>query len=103
MPMYVYLSSFKDRLYPPLIAKTRFKRGLLIDLHGQHTTQVTELGYCIPKSQLINQNYNVEQSSVAKLCSESNDVISGSKSLGSFIESHGYEAMPSMTHPKPSE
>ena len=25
-------------------AKTRFKRGLLIDLHGQHTTQVTELG-----------------------------------------------------------
>ena len=53
---------------------------------------------------MINEDYDEKNSSIAKLCRENNEnVISGPKSLGSFIESHGYDAMPSPSHPKPGK
>ena len=60
-------------------------------------------GYCIPKSQLVSENFDVKNSSIATLCSEtSENVISGLNSLGNFIQSQGYDAMPSSTHPNPA-
>ena len=87
-------------------AKTKFLRGLLIDLHGQCKVEMTELGYLIPKSDLNEQTYDVKESSVAKLFIGNNNnddenIISGSRSLGTFIQSQGYDAVPSSSHPSP--
>ena len=51
----------------------------------------------------MSENFDVKNSSIATLCSEtSENVISGLNSLGNFIQSQGYDAMPSMTHPNPA-
>ena len=51
----------------------------------------------------MSENFDVKNSSIATLCSEtSENVISGLNSLGNFIQSQGYDAMPSSTHPNPA-
>jgi len=101
---YEVLEAFKQ--YHSLIDDTKrnFKHGLLIDLHGRGMDDgVTQIGYGINKMDLINNNYNVNQSSIQTLAkgSPGEDLITGEKSFGAFMEREGYCALPSPINPKP--
>ena len=54
---------------------------------------------------LINNNYNINQSSIQTLAkgSPGEDLITGEKSFGAFMEREGYCALPSPINPKPGE
>ena len=84
--------------------KRSFKHGLLIDLHGRGMEDgITQIGYGINKMDLINNNYNVNQSSIRTLAkgSPGHDLITGDRSFGAFMESEGFSALPSPLNPKP--
>ena len=63
------------------------------------------IGYGINKMDLINNNYNINQSSIQTLAkgSPGEDLITGEKSFGAFMEREGYCALPSPINPKPGE
>jgi len=86
--------------------KRSFKHGLLIDLHGRGMDDgITQIGYGINKMDLINNNYNVNQSSIRTLAkgSPGHDLITGDRSFGAFMESEGFSALPSPLNPKPDK
>ena len=66
---------------------------------------ITQIGYGINKDDLLNNNYNINKSSIRSLAKEkpNEDLISGCLSLGDFLEGEGYFAVPSSYHPKPSK
>eukprot|EP00093_Oithona_nana_P009606 09606.XXX_249145_251935_1 [CDS] Oithona nana genome sequencing. len=84
--------------------KATFKRGLLIDLHGNSKDNgVTEIGYCLPKMNLISNDFDIKQSSIGTLAMENPhlDLITGRYSFGDFVEAEGIPAVPSSQNPKP--
>ena len=86
--------------------KATFKRGLLIDLHGNcKDNGVTELGYCLSKMSLISNNFDSKQSSIGTLAKEKPhlDLITGRYSFGDFVEAVGIPAVPSSQNPKPGK
>ena len=86
--------------------KATFKRGLLIDLHGNSKDNgVTELGYCLPKMSLISNDFDIKQSSIGTLAQENPhlDLITGRYSFGDFVEAVGIPAVPSSQNPKPGK
>lgn len=86
--------------------KSNIERGLLIDLHGRCKKDgITQLGYNIPSSGLINGDYKATQSSIgtlAKEVPEDVDLISGKYSFGDFMKAEGYQAVPSPALPNPN-
>jgi len=89
-------------------AKRREGVGLVIDLHGQsHRKNSTELGYLLTSEQLNAGDYNSQDSSVRELARRlgktGKEVISGSQSLGAFLEQEGYKAFPSPRQPSPGD
>ena len=86
--------------------KATFKRGLLIDLHGNSKDNgVTEIGYCLPKMNLISNDFDIKQSSIGTLAMENPhlDLITGRYSFGDFVEAEGIPAVPSSQNPKPGK
>ena len=62
-------------------------------------------GYGINKMDLINNNYNVNQSSIRTLAKTrpGEDLVTGEHSFGAFMEREGYCALPSPSNPKPGK
>ena len=54
---------------------------------------------------LINNNYNVNQSSIRTLAKgrPGEDLVTGEHSFGAFMEREGYCALPSPSNPKPGK
>ena len=78
-------------------------KALLIDLHGRCKSDgITQLGYCIPKENLIKGNYDLKVSSLSNL-SDQEEALRGIHSLGAFMENEGLQAVPSPSHPCPSK
>jgi len=87
-------------------AKSTFKRGLLIDLHGRNKSDgLTQIGYNITKADLITETYQVNESSIGTLAMENSaiDYIGGKYSFGDLMESEGYAAVPSPAQRRPPE
>ena len=85
-------------------AKSTFKRGLLIDLHGRNKSDgLTQIGYNITKADLITETYQVNESSIGTLAMENSsiDYIGGKYSFGDLMESEGYAAVPSPAQRRP--
>jgi len=86
-------------------AKKSVNTGLLFDLHGQsHPEEWTELGYLIPKLDLLKDNLCPEKSSIRSLASRStfsfHDLINGPASLGKQMQDEGIKTLPSPDHEK---
>ena len=88
--------------------KSRFKLplvGLLIDLHGRNKSDgLTQIGYNIKKADLIEENFEVYESSIGTLAMENSgiDYIGGKYSFGDLMESEGCAAVPSPVQRRPS-
>jgi len=81
-------------------AKKNHPYGVVIDLHGQsHRMNSTELGYLLSTNQLNRGIYNSDLSSIQRLARRTRrsgrEIITGSASLGAFLEQEGYKAFPS--------
>lgn len=101
---YEVLEAFRQ--YHACINETKatFKRGLLIDLHGRGSDDgITQIGYGINKMDLLNRNFNINQSSIRGLAKDrpGEDLITGKYSFGDFMEREGCSALPSSYHPEP--
>lgn len=87
-------------------AKAKVKVGILFDLHGQkHMKNTTELGYRVKTRELNAGNFTKEDTSIRSMASKANvgihQLISGSESLGAFLEQEGFLAVPSPRKPTP--
>ena len=81
-------------------AKKSVNTGLLLDVHGHtHQEEWVELGYLISKQDLLKNNLRPEKSSIRSLASTSafcfRDLLTGSVSLGKFLQDEGIETVPS--------
>ena len=86
-------------------AKKSIHCGIIFDIHGQaHPEEWIELGYLIKKKDLCNDNLVPENSSIRSLGKRSNfsfkDIVSGSASLGRFLQDEGISVIPSPKIPK---
>ena len=94
--------------YQTDLLKSRFKLplvGLLIDLHGRNKSDgLTQIGYNIKKADLIEENFEVYESSIGTLAMENSgiDYIGGKYSFGDLMESEGCAAVPSPVQRRPS-
>ena len=82
--------------------------GLFLDLHGHnHTNHWTELGYLVNGDDLDNDLYHCENTSLRNLghhtagIHDFDDVLRGDVSYGHYLETEGFESVPSPTHPGP--
>jgi len=82
--------------------------GLLIDLHGQsHKQNSTELGYLLTTEELNNGDFDSIKSSMNHLARQTRktgkEIMTGTNSLGSYIEQEGFKAFPSPRQPSPGD
>lgn len=94
------------KMYHGLIKSTtsKFKRGLLIDLHGRSKKDsITQLGYNIKKKQLLDNDFKKTELSIGTLAKENPEIdfLTGEFSFGDFMEKEGYISVPSPSLPKP--
>lgn len=94
------------------IVTATHSRGLFIDLHGHgHDIQRLELGYLLSKTDLQNDDTNlnteslINKSSIKNLTTQSNenlsDLIRGTNSLGNILTTKGIRSVPSEDEPFP--
>jgi len=101
------------RLYHAELARAcrecveRHRWCLLLDIHGQsHRPAVTELGYLVTSTQLLQSTLsNDSPNTLAPLLRGSDasleDLVRGPYSLGGLLERFGEPCTPSPTHPQP--
>ena len=80
--------------------------GLFIDIHGQsHPEEWIELGYCLTATQLDKADFDSSVTSLRNIASSQHldmqELISGSESLGAYLEHAGYSTVPSPQNPSP--
>ena len=85
-----------------------YKRGLLLDIHGhRHPEDWIELGYTLSPTQLNENSYAAEDTSICgllevnKLTKSPQKVIQGEHSLGGLLSAQGYKVVPSPQFPSP--
>ena len=70
-----------------------------------HLQNSTECGYLLSRTTLNEENYNEEKTSVRTLAQESGldgeQLLTGPDSFGAFLESQGFNAVPSPRQPLP--
>jgi hypothetical protein len=94
--------------------KTRFGKGLYIDLHGhRHAIERCELGYLLSSEELqlendlLNSESFAEYSSIRNLIghnehsSSYSELVRGKYSLGTLLDEKGYPSVPSLKQPFP--
>ena len=93
-----------------------YGRGYFLDMHGHaHTIQRIELGYLLSKSELqqnddqLNTLMTVEESSIRTLAGDNQlglthaALLRGEESFGSLMDMKGFPSVPSSTDPFPLE
>jgi N-formylglutamate amidohydrolase len=90
--------------------KKKFKKGLVIDLHGHgHTIQRLEIGYLLSEKILRLSDVNLlpfkDSSSIRHLATQSGagfiSLLRGEKALGTLLAAKGFPAVPSKQIPAP--
>ena len=82
--------------------------GLFLDIHGHgHDNDWAELGYTLSGSDLDNDDFEMEDTSILNLGEYTkddhlfDDLLRGDVSYGFYLEAEGYESVPSPTNRGP--
>jgi len=88
------------------VSRQEMGRGVLFDIHQQGNRPCLEIGYLMSKSELMDEIYDINDSSLRLLGEETqlsgDDLIMGPDSFGALLTKHGACSVPSPNNPWPS-